>query len=58
VSAVCSPTQKHLRWSILLNFFKLSIELELVKIIEVNSLKLISGVVMGLILNIEKLVTL
>jgi hypothetical protein len=41
-----------------LNFFKLSIELELVKIIEVNSLKLISGVIMGLILNIEKLVTL
>jgi hypothetical protein len=32
--------------------------LELVKIIEVNSLKLISGVIMGLILNIEKLVTL
>jgi hypothetical protein len=32
--------------------------LELVKIIEVNFLKLISGVIMGLILNIEKLVTL
>jgi hypothetical protein len=32
--------------------------LELVKIIEVNFLKLISGVIMGLILKIEKLVTL
>jgi hypothetical protein len=32
--------------------------LELVKIIEVNFLKLILGVIMGLILNIEKLVTL
>jgi hypothetical protein len=32
--------------------------LELVKIIDVNFLKLISGVIIGLILNIEKLVTL
>jgi hypothetical protein len=32
--------------------------LELVKIIDVNFLKLISEVIMGLILNIEKLVTL
>ncbi len=32
--------------------------MELVKIIDVNFLKLISGVIIGLILNIEKLVTL